>query len=78
MNIFERKSRSLKMNKLDNLEKIIEYVEKAYDELKEAEESWEENVLSEEIEDRILEMKEELEEILYSLKRRMEKLEDEN
>jgi len=69
------------MNKLDNLEKIIEYVEKAYDELKEAEESWEENVLSEEIEDRISEMVIELEEIsgdLNSLKRRMEKLEDEN
>jgi hypothetical protein len=66
------------MNKLDNLEKIIEYVEKAYYELKEAEESWEENVLSEEIEDKIVEMKEELEEILYSLRRRMEKLEDEN
>jgi polyhydroxyalkanoate synthesis regulator phasin len=49
--------------------------------LKEAEESWEENVLSEEIEDRISEMVIELEEIsgdLNSLKRRMEKLEDEN
>ena len=49
------------MHKLYNLEKIIEYVEKAYYGLKETEESLEENVLEEEIEDKIFEMKEELE-----------------
>lgn len=64
-------------NKLDNLETIIGYVEEAQYGLKAAEEELEENVLSEEIEERIVEMKEELDELLYSLNRRMKKLEQE-
>ena len=48
------------MDKLYNLEKMVEYIEKAYDGLKEAEESCEENVFEEEIECRIVRMKEEL------------------
>ena len=65
------------MDKLANIEEIISYVEKAYDGLKEAEESWYEDVLSEELEYKIIEIKEELEEILCSLKDRERELETE-
>ena len=53
-------------------------MEEAYYGLKAAEEELEENVLSEEIEERIVEMKEELDELLSSLKKELDKLEDEN
>jgi len=58
------------MDKLYNLEKMIEYVEKAYDNLEEAEDSWDENVLEEEIQCKIVEMKEELGKIFDSLRER--------
>ena len=63
------------MTKLSNLEKIIYYVEEASNNLNEAEQTWEENVFSEELEVKILEIREEFDEILASLKDRIEELE---
>ena len=56
-----------------NLEKIIESVERSYDQLK----AWEENGVSQEIESQIRKTIEQLETILESLDRQIEKLEDE-
>ena len=65
------------MNKIDNLEKIIDYVKQAYQSLEDAEYNLEEGVISEELESNLLEVQEEVDNLLDSLERRMKKLEDE-
>lgn len=63
------------MTKLTNLDKIIYYVEEAYNNLNYVEQILEEGTLSVKLEERILETREELDEILGHLNDRIEELE---
>lgn len=74
------------MNPLKNLEKVIESIDRACDNLQLAEDYWDDSAwdgdddeiaVVAELECKIIELKEELEDISYSLEKKMEKLEDE-